>query len=123
MCKQGGSYTSANADELGSTGILTEVAAYQDWICRAESLICLSRSLFLGLTIVQKALKERPEHSRVWGQVLRGDGEGNEHRGSSTRAFPSVLFLSLQYQQTWYHEGPRSLKTARLWLANYSLPR
>ncbi|NXF12199.1 PRP4 protein, partial [Smithornis capensis] len=27
------------------------------------------------------------------------------------------------YQQTWYHEGPRSLKTARLWLANYSLPR
>uniref|UniRef100_A0A8D2MVD4 Pre-mRNA splicing tri-snRNP complex factor PRPF4 n=1 Tax=Zonotrichia albicollis TaxID=44394 RepID=A0A8D2MVD4_ZONAL len=28
-----------------------------------------------------------------------------------------------EYQQTWYHEGPRSLKTARLWLANYSLPR
>lgn len=33
------------------------------------------------------------------------------------------LFFFLQYQQTWYHEGPRSLKTARLWLANYSLPR
>ncbi|EHA97760.1 U4/U6 small nuclear ribonucleoprotein Prp4 [Heterocephalus glaber] len=28
-----------------------------------------------------------------------------------------------QYQQTWYHEGPSSLKVARLWIANYSLPR
>ncbi|XP_038600889.1 U4/U6 small nuclear ribonucleoprotein Prp4 isoform X1 [Tachyglossus aculeatus] len=28
-----------------------------------------------------------------------------------------------EYQQTWYHEGPNSLKTARLWIANYSLPR
>ncbi|XP_058473062.1 U4/U6 small nuclear ribonucleoprotein Prp4 [Solea solea] len=26
-------------------------------------------------------------------------------------------------QQTWYHEGPASLKEARLWLAKYSLPR
>ncbi|PWA30847.1 hypothetical protein CCH79_00020532, partial [Gambusia affinis] len=25
--------------------------------------------------------------------------------------------------QTWYHEGPASLKEARLWLARYSLPR
>ncbi|XP_061150106.1 U4/U6 small nuclear ribonucleoprotein Prp4 isoform X1 [Syngnathus typhle] len=25
--------------------------------------------------------------------------------------------------QTWYHEGPASLKDARLWLARYSLPR
>ncbi|XP_053229954.1 U4/U6 small nuclear ribonucleoprotein Prp4 [Podarcis raffonei] len=28
-----------------------------------------------------------------------------------------------EYQQTWYHEGPNTLKTARLWIANYSLPR
>ncbi|XP_018084543.1 pre-mRNA processing factor 4 L homeolog isoform X2 [Xenopus laevis] len=28
-----------------------------------------------------------------------------------------------EYQQTWYHEGPNSLKMARLWLAHYSLPR
>ncbi|XP_061282519.1 U4/U6 small nuclear ribonucleoprotein Prp4 isoform X2 [Bos javanicus] len=28
-----------------------------------------------------------------------------------------------EYQQTWYHEGPHSLKVARLWIANYSLPR
>ncbi|KAJ7308054.1 hypothetical protein JRQ81_008557 [Phrynocephalus forsythii] len=28
-----------------------------------------------------------------------------------------------EYQQTWYHEGPNSLKTARMWIANYSLPR
>lgn len=28
-----------------------------------------------------------------------------------------------EYQQTWYHEGPNSLKVARLWIANYSLPR
>uniref|UniRef100_A0A8C8DAT6 Pre-mRNA processing factor 4 (PRP4)-like domain-containing protein n=1 Tax=Oncorhynchus tshawytscha TaxID=74940 RepID=A0A8C8DAT6_ONCTS len=26
-------------------------------------------------------------------------------------------------QQTWYHEGPTTLKEARLWLARYSLPR
>lgn len=24
---------------------------------------------------------------------------------------------------TWYHEGPPELRTARLWLARYSLPR
>ena len=28
-----------------------------------------------------------------------------------------------QAETTWYHEGPDSLKTARLWLAYYSLPR
>uniref|UniRef100_A0AAR5Q221 Pre-mRNA processing factor 4 (PRP4)-like domain-containing protein n=1 Tax=Dendroctonus ponderosae TaxID=77166 RepID=A0AAR5Q221_DENPD len=26
-------------------------------------------------------------------------------------------------EQTWYHEGPESLRIARLWLADYSLPR
>ncbi|XP_068190494.1 U4/U6 small nuclear ribonucleoprotein Prp4 [Antennarius striatus] len=26
-------------------------------------------------------------------------------------------------QQTWYHEGPATLRDARLWLAKYSLPR
>ncbi|XP_022201719.2 U4/U6 small nuclear ribonucleoprotein Prp4 [Nilaparvata lugens] len=26
-------------------------------------------------------------------------------------------------ETTWYHEGPESLKDARLWIANYSLPR
>lgn len=93
--------------------MLSEVAACQDWICRAESLIYLSKSLFLELKIVQKTLKKR-----VWGQELRGMNTGQQHQ-----SFSRVLFLSLQYQQTWYHEGPRSLKTARLWLANYSLPR
>ena len=29
-----------------------------------------------------------------------------------------------EYQQTWDHEsGPNNLKVARLWIANYSLPR
>ena len=28
-----------------------------------------------------------------------------------------------QTETTWYHEGPESLKIARLWLAYYSLPR
>ncbi|KAM6985557.1 U4/U6 small nuclear ribonucleoprotein Prp4 [Aplochiton taeniatus] len=28
-----------------------------------------------------------------------------------------------EFQQTWYHEGPNTLKEARLWLAKYSLPR
>lgn len=26
-------------------------------------------------------------------------------------------------ESTWYHEGPESLKRARIWLAEYSLPR
>lgn len=26
-------------------------------------------------------------------------------------------------QETWYHEGPETLKTARIWIARYSLPR
>ncbi|XP_075041546.1 U4/U6 small nuclear ribonucleoprotein Prp4-like [Mixophyes fleayi] len=30
---------------------------------------------------------------------------------------------SEEYQKTWYHEGPNSLKAARLWIAQYSLPR
>ena len=28
-----------------------------------------------------------------------------------------------QAETTWYHEGPESLRTSRLWLAHYSLPR
>uniref|UniRef100_A0A096LVP2 Pre-mRNA splicing tri-snRNP complex factor PRPF4 n=1 Tax=Poecilia formosa TaxID=48698 RepID=A0A096LVP2_POEFO len=37
----------------------------------------------------------------------------------------SYIYVSVQSQclQTWYHEGPASLKEARLWLARYSLPR
>ncbi|XP_060525282.1 U4/U6 small nuclear ribonucleoprotein Prp4 [Cylas formicarius] len=27
------------------------------------------------------------------------------------------------HEQTWYHEGPESLRIARLWIAEYSLPR
>lgn len=28
-----------------------------------------------------------------------------------------------EHEATWYHEGPESLRTARLWIAHYSLPR
>ncbi|XP_017783416.1 PREDICTED: U4/U6 small nuclear ribonucleoprotein Prp4 [Nicrophorus vespilloides] len=31
--------------------------------------------------------------------------------------------MSYNQESTWYHEGPDSLKTARLWIAEYSLPR
>lgn len=31
--------------------------------------------------------------------------------------------LEKEGETTWYHEGPESLKRARLWLAEYSLPR
>lgn len=47
---------SVNADEFrgsGSAGTLREMAAWQDWICRAASLIYLSKSLFLGLSCVE----------------------------------------------------------------------
>lgn len=39
-----------------------------------------------------------------------------------TRLMSSPVPL-FQCQQTWYHEGPTTLKEARLWLARYSLPR
>lgn len=28
-----------------------------------------------------------------------------------------------EHEATWYHEGPESLRAARFWIANYSLPR
>ncbi|XP_055523977.1 U4/U6 small nuclear ribonucleoprotein Prp4 [Wyeomyia smithii] len=31
--------------------------------------------------------------------------------------------LQKEQESTWYHEGPESLRIARIWLANYSLPR
>lgn len=31
--------------------------------------------------------------------------------------------LEKDQESTWYHEGPESLRIARLWIAEYSLPR
>lgn len=31
--------------------------------------------------------------------------------------------LQKEQETTWYHEGPDALRTARLWIAHYSLPR
>lgn len=31
--------------------------------------------------------------------------------------------LEKDHESTWYHEGPDSLRVARLWIADYSLPR
>lgn len=31
--------------------------------------------------------------------------------------------LQREQETTWYHEGPESLRTARIWIAHYSLPR
>lgn len=31
--------------------------------------------------------------------------------------------LEKEQESTWYHEGPESLKRARLWIAEYSLPK
>lgn len=41
---------------------------------------------------------------------------------SNSQVVKSALFLD-QAQQTWYHEGPDTLKEARIWLAKYSLPK
>jgi len=35
----------------------------------------------------------------------------------------SRLQQAKDQESTWYHEGPHTLKTARLWIAQYSLPR
>lgn len=31
--------------------------------------------------------------------------------------------LQKEHETTWYHEGPEALRTARFWIADYSLPR
>lgn len=31
--------------------------------------------------------------------------------------------LQKEQETTWYHEGPEALRTARIWIAHYSLPR
>uniref|UniRef100_A0A1B0D3J2 Pre-mRNA processing factor 4 (PRP4)-like domain-containing protein n=1 Tax=Phlebotomus papatasi TaxID=29031 RepID=A0A1B0D3J2_PHLPP len=31
--------------------------------------------------------------------------------------------LQKEQESTWYHEGPESLRVARIWIANYSLPK
>lgn len=31
--------------------------------------------------------------------------------------------LQSSQESTWYHEGPEALRTARIWIAHYSLPR
>lgn len=75
---------------------------------------------------------------RALGEPITLFGEGPAERRERLRNILSVVGAdalkktkkdeekskkSKEYQQTWYHEGPASLKTARLWIASYSLPR
>ena len=76
---------------------------------------------------------------RALGEPITLFGEGPAERRKRLRNILSVVSTNAlkktkkddekskkfkeEYQQTWYHEGPNSLKVARLWIANYSLPR
>ncbi|XP_028318360.1 U4/U6 small nuclear ribonucleoprotein Prp4 [Gouania willdenowi] len=74
---------------------------------------------------------------RALGEPITLFGEGPADRRERLRGVLSVIGPDAlrrkdeerakrshgECQQTWYHEGPASLKEARLWLARYSLPR
>ncbi|XP_046437636.1 U4/U6 small nuclear ribonucleoprotein Prp4-like [Daphnia pulex] len=80
------------------------------------------------------------KHLRQLGEPITLFGEGPADRRNRLKELLSVHGHDLidrkkedekeivkvekdQTETTWYHEGPESLKIARLWLAYYSLPR
>lgn len=81
------------------------------------------------------------KHLRLLGEPITLFGEGPADRRNRLKELLTVHGSELidkkrdeekeialktekdQTETTWYHEGPESLKTARLWLAYYSLPR
>ncbi|XP_065140264.1 U4/U6 small nuclear ribonucleoprotein Prp4 [Paramisgurnus dabryanus] len=82
-----------------------------------EVKACL-RSLGEPITLFGEGPAERRERLRNFLSVVGPDAlkksKKEEDKGKRSQD---------EYQQTWYHEGPSSLKEARLWLAKYSLPR
>ncbi|XP_056146654.1 U4/U6 small nuclear ribonucleoprotein Prp4 [Lampris incognitus] len=82
-----------------------------------EVKACL-RTLGEPITIFGEGPAERRERLRNILSVV-----GPEALKKSKRDEEKAKRLQDESPQTWYHEGPTSLKEARLWLAKYTLPR
>lgn len=95
------------------------------FLLRKKELFLLLHSSAFDLSFFQLLLSFFGAHFSltILGGWCKTKSSRTTELSSIMQALSLTLFFSLQYQQTWYHEGPRSLKTARLWLANYSLPR
>ncbi|XP_023674390.1 U4/U6 small nuclear ribonucleoprotein Prp4 [Paramormyrops kingsleyae] len=83
----------------------------------AEVKACL-RALGEPITIFGEGPAERRERLRNILSVV-----GPDALKKSKKEDEKAKRSQEEYQQTWYHEGPTTLKEARLWLARYSLPR
>ncbi|XP_059895029.1 U4/U6 small nuclear ribonucleoprotein Prp4 [Gadus macrocephalus] len=79
---------------------------------------CLRR-LGEPITLFGEGPADRRERLRAVLSVVGGDALSKSKKDAeSSRPRPQD-----ERQETWYHEGPASLKEARLWLAKFSLPR
>ncbi|XP_064420341.1 U4/U6 small nuclear ribonucleoprotein Prp4 [Latimeria chalumnae] len=83
----------------------------------AEVKACL-RALGEPITLFGEGPAERRERLRNVLSVV-----GTDALKKTKKEEEKAKKSQEEYQQTWYHEGPVSLKTARLWIAHYSLPR
>ncbi|KAG9353845.1 hypothetical protein JZ751_011969 [Albula glossodonta] len=83
----------------------------------AEVKACL-RALGEPITLFGEGPAERRERLRNILSVV-----GPDALKKSKKEDEKAKRSQEECQQTWYHEGPVSLKDARLWLARYSLPR
>lgn len=63
------------------------------------------------------------ERRRRLKELLANLGENAINRGRGAEDVEERKVSRDQDQATWYHEGPDTLRIARLWLADYSLPR
>ncbi|PAA61813.1 hypothetical protein BOX15_Mlig007912g1, partial [Macrostomum lignano] len=63
----------------------------------------------------ESAIRKRPAGA--------SDSAGDSEAASSTAGASTSASGAAINKEVWYHEGPEALKTGRLWLAEYSLPR
>ncbi|XP_069789963.1 U4/U6 small nuclear ribonucleoprotein Prp4 isoform X3 [Narcine bancroftii] len=82
----------------------------------AEVKACL-RALGEPITLFGEGPAERRERLRNILSVVGADAL------KKTEKIEDAKKSRQEHQQTWYHEGPSSLKTARLYIARFSLPR
>nr|DBA21248.1 TPA: hypothetical protein GDO54_017922 [Pyxicephalus adspersus] len=83
----------------------------------SEVKACL-RALGEPITLFGEGPAERRERLRNVLSVV-----GTDALKKTKKEEEKTKTSSDEYQKTWYHEGPTSLKVARLWIAKYSLPR
>ncbi|KAI5615687.1 U4/U6 small nuclear ribonucleoprotein Prp4, partial [Silurus asotus] len=89
-----------------------------------EVKACL-RALGEPITLFGEGPAERRERLRNILSVVGPDAlkKSKKDEEKAKRAKEDVSLFLVQSQQTWYHEGPITLKEARIWLAKYSLPK